>query len=96
MHPIDEQNARRDRCRDEIFRADYIESAVRRQQEIEAYQNLLWLIDREWIDHDRSRVCPVLPGTRILVRIDPNAVKLRSQYPERLDWSQITAWKVEP
>lgn len=82
-----------DHARQQMILADYIDNAWRRDKERLHWQDVLDHLQHEWLDSPGH--CPVMPGTPVLIRHEPNAAKLRSAYPERLDWSQITVWRFE-
>jgi hypothetical protein len=88
-HPVDQWSARIAKCKTELMLADYIESTTRRALDVKFWTECL---DAQWIDHDGSGWCPVLPGTRILARLTDGG-ELTARAPQRLNWSMVKQWK---
>lgn len=80
-------------ARRELVAAEYIDSANRRTSELAYWSGELKRLQNEWLD---KTVLP-MPGSRIIFRHSLNDVKLRSAYPERLNWDRdVIAWRFEP
>lgn len=76
-----------------LMTAGYIDNFERCEHEKQTWRTRLAQLRSTMIPHDRSATAPVLPGTAVMIRIDPNATLVQSHYPERIDWREISEWQ---